>query len=312
MKFRVLTLVLLAALFAALGAACSDDDEESAGATATTAPAAAFPLTITDDAGSEVTLDAEPERIVALAPSYVEVLFEIGAGDKVVAADQNADYPPEAAALTKLSGFDPSIEAIVAEDPDLVLIQFDPGGLADALDSSDIPVVLLASPETLQGVYDQIETIGQLSGSTDQATGLVSEMREEIEGVVAGIPEGAQGPSVFHEVDNTLFSVGPGSFIHDIYEILLAENIAADTGSAYPQLNNEAIIAANPDVIILADEEFGETAETVGARPGWAEIAAVQSGRIYGVDPDLISRPGPRLPETVRQLAEYMYPEASE
>jgi iron complex transport system substrate-binding protein len=309
MRLRLLVLVLLAACAVAL-AACSDDDDgdgEEVEVTPTTE--AAFPLTITDDADNEVTLEAEPERIVALAPSYVEVLFEIGAGDKVVAADENTDYPPEAADIPKLSGFDPSVEAIVNEDPDLVLIQFDPGTLTDSLTTNGIPVALLGSPETLDGVYEQIQTIGDLSGQPEEAATLVSDMREEIADVVAQIPEGPEPPSVFHEVDNTLFSVGPGSFIHDIYVILAAENIAESTGEAYPQLNNEAVISANPDVIILADEEFGETPETVAARPGWDAISAVQTGRIHGVDPDLISRPGPRLPETVAALEEYLYPE---
>ena len=308
MKFRLIALLLLAALVFVIGVACSDDDYAGGGG-ATTTPGSAFPLTFTDDAGNEVTLDAEPERIVALQPSFVEVLFEIDAGEKVVAVDQNTDYPPEAAELAKLSGFDPSVEAIVAEDPDLVLIQYDPGTLTDALEASGIPVVLLASPETLVGVYDQIDTIGQISGQPDEAAALVSEMREEIADVVATIPEGAEAPTVFHEVDNTLYSVGPGSFIHDIYVTLGAKNIAEATGVAYPQLNNEAVIAANPAVIILADEEFGETVETVGARPGWSAIAAVQSGRVHGVDPDLVSRPGPRLPQTIQQIAEYLYPE---
>jgi iron complex transport system substrate-binding protein len=306
MKFKLSALLLLAALAFVLGVACSDDDDEDGDATAT--PAAAFPLTFSDDAGNEVTLNAAPERIVALQPSFVEVLFEIGAGESVVAVDQNTDYPPEADGLTKLSGFDPSVEAIVTEDPDLVLIQYDPGTLTDALEASGIPVALLASPETLDGVYEQIGTIGQISGQTDEATDLVSEMREEVADIVATIPEGPEAPTVFHEVDNTLYSVGPGSFIHDIYVVLGADNIAEATGEAYPQLNNEAVIVANPAVIILADEEFGETVETVGARPGWSAIAAVQSGRVHGVDPDLISRPGPRLPETIQQIAEYLYP----
>jgi iron complex transport system substrate-binding protein len=309
MRLKLLVLVLLAACTLAL-AACGDDDDDGSDADSTATPEAAFPLTVTDDAGSEITLDAEPERIVALAPSYVEVLFEIGAGEKVVAVDENTDFPPEAADLTKLSGFDPSVEAIVEQDPDLVLIQFDPGTLTDSLKSNGIPVVLLASPADLDGVYDQIQAIGDMSGQAEEATDLVSDMREEIADIVAGVPEGSEAQSVFHEVDNTLYSVGPGSFIHDIYVVLGAENIAEATGEAYPQLNNEAVIAANPDVIILADELFGETAETVAARPGWSAIAAVQAGRIHGVDPDLISRPGPRLPETVAIIAEYLYPES--
>jgi iron complex transport system substrate-binding protein len=312
MKFKLLTLVLLAALFAALAVACDDDEENGDDEEETAKPteAAGFPLTFTDDSGAEVTLEAEPERIVALAPSFVEVLFEVGAGEQIVAADENTDYPPEAESIPKLSGFDPSVEAIVETDPDVVLIQFDPGTLTDSLTQSGIPVATLGSPADIDGVYKQIETIGLLSGHGEEAEALVSEMQSELADVVAEIPTDAHAPTVFHEVDNTLFSVGPGSFIHDIYVVLLAENIAEATGEAYPQLNNEAVIAANPEVIILADEKFGETPETVAARPGWDAIAAVQSGRIHGVDPDLISRPGPRLPETIQQISEYLYPES--
>jgi cobalamin transport system substrate-binding protein len=314
MKFKLLTLALIAALFAALAVACDDDEDDGdSGDEASPKPSEAveaFPLTFTDDDGDEITLDAQPDRIVALAPSFVEVLFEVGAGEQIVAADENTDYPPEAESIPKLSGFDPSVEAIVETDPDIVLLQFDPGGLSDALNASNIPVATLASPADIDGVFKQIETIGALSGHSDQAEVLALDMQTQIVDTVASIPAEAERPTVFHEVDNTLFSVGPGSFIHDIYVILEAENIAEATGEAYPQLNNEAVIAANPQVIILADEEFGETPETVGARPGWDAIAAVQTGHIHGVDPDLISRPGPRLPETIQQIAEYLYPES--
>jgi iron complex transport system substrate-binding protein len=321
MVSKLLAFLLPALLLAAVAVACDDDEDEDGegGAAVTTAAGASptdeaetsadtFPLTITDDSGAEVTLEQEPERIVALAPSFVEVLFEIGAGDLVVAADENSDYPPEVAEIPKLSGFTPSVEAIVGYDPDLVLIQFDPGGLVESLEASDVSAVTLGTPESMEGVYDQIETIGRLSGYPGEADAVVSAMREEVADTVASLGEGMTEPRVYHEVDNTLFSVGPGSYIHDIYVILLAENIATESGSAFPQLSNEAIVAADPEVIILADEAFGESAETVAARPGWAQISAVENGRVHGVDPNLISRPGPRLPEVVDQIADYLYP----
>jgi iron complex transport system substrate-binding protein len=312
MRLRSLTWLLLLVLLAVTAVACSDDEEETGGPSS--APEATlsgtFPVTITDDDGDEVTLTEAPDRIVALQPSFVEVLFAIGAGDGVVAADENTDYPPEAADLPKLSGFDPSVEAIVSEEPDIVLISYDPGGLKDALGSNGIAVLMLASPGDLEGVYTQINILGRVSGHAAEAQQLVSGMREDIAIIVAGIPEGTTAPRVYHEVDNTLYSVGPGSFLHDLYVALQADNIAAETGDAYPQLSNEAVIAADPEVIILADEEFGESAETVAARPGWGEISAVKSGRVHGVDPDIMSRPGPRLVEALEMLVEYLYPEA--
>jgi iron complex transport system substrate-binding protein len=118
-----------------------------------------------------------------------------------------------------------------------------------------------------------------------------------------------RGPRVYHEVDNTYFTAGPGSFINDIYALLKAQNIAAPTGQAFPQLSAEAIIAANPEVIILADEDAGESPQTVAARPGWGQIAAVQNHRVYTVDPDIVSRPGPRLVDALQALARLLYPE---
>jgi iron complex transport system substrate-binding protein len=266
-------------------------------------------VTITDGDGDNVRLDEAPERIVALAPSYVEILFEIGADELVVAVDENTDYPPEAADLPKLSGFEPSVEAIVEYDPDVVLIQFDPGGLKDALETNEIAVFSLVSPESIMGVYEQIHTIGRISGHATESQQLVDEMEEEINTTVATIPEGTEGPRVFHEVDNTLYSVGPGSFIHDMYVTLKAQNIAESTGEPFPQLNNEAVISADPQVIILADEAFGESAETVAARPGWDQTAAVKDGRIHGADPDIYSRPGPRIVDAMKELRDFLYPE---
>jgi iron complex transport system substrate-binding protein len=315
LKLRNLALLLTAAaVLAAMLVACGGDDEADSG-TATATPEATltggtFPVTIIDDDGDNVRLEQAAERIVALAPSYVEILFEIGAGELVVAVDENSDYPPDAVAgLPKLSGFDPSVEAIVAEDPDAVLIQFDPGGLKDALQSNGIAVFSLASPDSLMAVYQQIHTIGRISGHAGESQQLVSEMQAEIELLTDGIPEGTERPRVFHEVDNTLYTVGPGSFIHDMYVVLGAKNIAEDTGEAFPQLTEEAIINADPQVIILADEEFGESAETVAGRPGWDQISAVKDGRVHGADPDIFSRPGPRLAEAMEILKGYLYPE---
>jgi iron complex transport system substrate-binding protein len=119
-----------------------------------------------------------------------------------------------------------------------------------------------------------------------------------------------RGPSVYHELDSTFYSVADDTFIGNLYRTLKARNIAGDGGGiAYPQLTQEAIIAASPDIIVLADEAFGVTEESVRARPGWDAIKAVQDGRIYGVDPDIISRPGPRIVDALEALAADFYPE---
>ncbi len=318
MSVRKLIGALLVLGIAVLAAACGDDNPgPSATSRAVTATPAAtatpavspFPVKLKDGSGNEVTLTSAPKRIVALAPSFVEVLFAIGAGGSVVAVDENSDYPPAAASLPKLSGFQPSVEGIAERQPDLVLIVYDPGGLQDALRGLHIPVLLLPSPDSLQGVYDQIKVLGRATGHRQEAASLVTTTWKGLEALQSRLAGVAQGPRVYHEVDNTYFSAGPGSFINDIYGVLWAQNIAAATGQAFPQLSAEAIIAANPEVIILADEDAGESPQTVAARPGWGEISAVKQGRVYAIDADIISRPGPRLLQAAQELAAHLYPD---
>jgi iron complex transport system substrate-binding protein len=317
MKVRYLSAALAALIVLALAAACADDGDPvltTPAPTPTAAPAAApdgFPVTVVDSNGNELTLPAPATRIVALAPSFVEILFALGAGDSVAGVDENTDYPPEALEITKISGFSPSVEGIAALEPGLVVIFYDPGGLEDALEGLGIATLFLATPDSIEGVYDHITILGQLTGRSEEAEALISRMQSDIEALLARVPAG-EGPTVYHEIDNTYFTAGPGSFIHDLYVRLGARNIAEATGEAFPQMSAEAIIAANPEVIILAGELAADSPETVAARPGWDAISAVQNGRVYTIDPNLISRPGPRVVEGLEELARFLYPEAFE
>lgn len=312
MSVRNLIGPLLLLGIAVLAAACGGDSSAPAATSPaiTATPAASpFPVTLEDGSGSEVTLTAAPKRIVALAPSFAEILYAVGAGDSLVAVDENTDYPPEAASLPKLSGFQPSVEGVAARQPDLVLIVYDPGGLQDALRGLRIPVLLLPSPDSLQGVYDQIEVLGRAAGHRQEAASLVTTIKKRVETLQSRLAGVTQGPRVYHEVDNTYFTAGPGSFINDIYALLKAQNIAAPAGRAFPQLSAEAIIAADPEVIILADEDAGESPQTVAARPGWGQISAVKQGRVYTINADIVSRPGPRLVQAAQELAAHLYPD---
>jgi iron complex transport system substrate-binding protein len=336
MKGRVIW--VLAALVASLGVlavACGDDEGGGGGdasptvaSTVTTSPAVRpleafdcakeypgtepdasnFPLRLADDSGVQVDLESPPAKIVSLSAAHVEVLYAIGAGDQLVAGDLFSDCPAAAADLEHLDSFAPSVEAITALEPDLVLMFYEPGGLRDSLEGAGVDVFMLNSPESVSGVLDQMDLLGQVTGHSKEAGDYVAGMNARIDEIIAGLPE-AEPPAVFHEVDNTLYSAGPGSFVGDLYDILEALNIADETGEPFPQMSNEAVIAAAPEVIILADEEAGESAETVSARPGWDSIPAVQNGRIHPVDPDIVSRPGPRLIEALQTLAALLYPQ---
>lgn len=298
-------------------AACGDDDDspsETAAPTQTTAAteaateASLFPVTVTDTDGNDVTFGEVPASIVALSPSFVEIFCALDACDRLVAVDENSDYPPEVEDIQKLSGFSPSVEGIAASEPALVVISFDPGGLQDALEQLGITVLFLDAPPSVAGVYDQIAILGDVIGNPDGADELVASMQARVDTLTAQLPSG-DGPRVFHELDSTLYTAGPGSFIADLYVVLGAQNVASGADSPFAQMSAEAIIEADPEVIILADEGLGETAESVAGRPGWDAISAVVNGRIYGVDPDLVSRPGPRIVDALEELAALLYPE---
>jgi iron complex transport system substrate-binding protein len=271
----------------------------------------AFPVEITDSVSNTIALEAPPQRIASLSAGHTEILVAIGAGAQLTAADNTSDCPEAISDLPKVDAFTPSVEAIAELEPDLVIIFFDPGDLQSSLQGLDIPVLNLAAPASVQGVYDQTELLGEATGHADGAADLIADMQEAVADIQSEVGDVTAAPTVFHEIDNTYFTAGPGSFIADLYDILGADNIANATGQPFPQMSAEAIIEADPEVIILADEDAGESPETVKARPGWDNVSAVQNGRVHVVDPDIVSRPGPRLVEALRTLATYLYPELS-
>jgi iron complex transport system substrate-binding protein len=337
MRLRYL-LFALAALLLLAAAACGDDGvgndgggspTAAAGETPTASPSTdvfpfdcagahdtlapdttAFPVEVTDSVDNTVTLEAPPQRIVSLSAGHTEILFAIGAFNQVAAVDNTSDCPAATADLPKVDAFEPSIEAIADLEPDLVIIFYDPADLQSSLQALDIPVLNLAAPESIDEVYEQMKLLGEATGHPEEANEVARVMDIAVDQVVEQVGEVSDSPRVFHELDTMYFTVGPGSFMGDLYNMLGAVNVAGPTGQAYPQMSAEAIIEADPDVIILADEDAGENAATVKARPGWGEVSAVQNDRIYVVDPDIVSRPGPRLVEALRALAALLYPES--
>lgn len=268
-----------------------------------------FPITVADDTGRPITLEEPPSAIVSLSAGHTEILYGLGAGGQVVAADNFSDCPAKAAQLPHLDSFAPSVESIVALKPDLVIVFFDPGDLVNSLSAAGVPALLLESPTSVSKVYRQIDLLGQATGHPDQTGALIVRMRDGIAAITARLEDVGQGPTVFHEVSNDYYTAGPGSFVADLYTLLKARNIAEATGAAFPQMTSEAIIQGDPEVIVLADEDAGESADTVSARPGWSGISAVKNKRVHVIDPDIISRPGPRLVEALLTLAKFLYPD---
>lgn len=298
---------ILLALVLAFVVACGSDDSSATPQPSPTA--SAQPVTVKRSDGKDLTLAKPPQRIVSLSSAATEVLYAIGAGNQVAAVDNFSLYPPEAATKPKLDSFQPSAEAIVAAQPDLVIIFFDASGIVGKLGGLNLPVLYLTSPTSIDGILEQIETLGQATGHTQEASTLTRQMRGRIDTVRGKIATVSQGPRIFHELDPTLFTVTPNDFVGDMYQILKAQNIGADTAGTLPQLSAEAVIQRNPQVIILADEPAGVTVDSINSRPGWNQTDAVKNGRVYAVNADVFSRPGPRIVEAVEEAARLLYPE---
>jgi len=274
---------------------------------------APFPMTITDMAGREVTIEAEPQAIVSLAPSNTEILYALGLGDKIVGVTEFCNYPPEVAEKPKVGGFrDVNTEKVVEQEPDLILAaNIHTAEVVPALEKLGMTVVVIDPPD-IPAVLEGIKLVGKITGQEKEAETLTAEMGERIDAVAKAV-EGREKPRVFWELSSDLWTAGPGSFINDLIVRAGGENIAAEADSPWAQLSNEAVIEADPEVIFLADHPYGETAESVAARPGWDEISAVVNDRIIEVeDTDIFSRPGPRVVDALEMAAKALHPDAFE
>lgn len=256
--------------------------------------------------------DAEPaeahefQRIVSISPTGTEILFAIGAGDRVVAVDQFSYYPPEAP-VTDLDGWNPNLEAIASYEPDLVVLQTN-GDLIAGLEALGIAVLAHDAPSVFDDVYAQIAQFGDVTGQVDEAAQLAADMQADIADLIAAAPD-ASGLTYYHELDNTLYSVTSGTFIGQVYGLFGLDNVAdpADADGShfgYPQLNDEYLVDADPDLIFLADTLCcGQNAETVAARPGWNQLTAVQAGTVVELSDDIVSRWGPRLVDFIAAIS---------
>ena len=299
---RAGVLVVLALFVAGCG---GSSGESSAGG----AEGGGFPVTV-EDATRSVVVESRPERIVSLSPSATETLFALGAGEQVIAVDEESDHPP-GVPRTDLSSYQPNVEAIVGYDPDLVVLSASvardvPAGLRRV----GLTVISEPAPANLDDAYAQFRELGLATGHPERGRRLAREVRGAVEGAIGAAPPG-RGLSFFHELDPDLYSVGTRNFIGRIYQRLglrnVAEPAARRAATPYPQLSSEAVVAADPDLIVLADSECcGQSPTKVARRPGWDEVAAVRNGAVVAIADDIASRWGPRLPIFVARVVEAM------
>ena len=288
----------------------------SAGTTGTAVPEAVFPVTLTDDRGKQVQIAKQPQRIVSAAPSNTEILFALGLGDKVAGVTTLCNYPEEAKQKPKVGGFRPSLEPIVGQQPDLVLaVPATPADVVSGLEGMQIPVLLL-NPPTIDGVLANVRLVGRATGATAAAERLAAQMQQRWSAVAERARAAQSKPRVFYELDGTnpasVYTAGAGTFIDAMITTAGGVNAVAQAapGVQYPQMSSEAVIQLNPQLILLGDAPFGQSLETVAARPGWNAVEAVQKRAVVGLaDPDVTSRAGPRLVDGLELVAKAIHPE---
>ena len=282
----------------------------------TQAPATPEPIAEVDGLGRQITLEAAAQRIVSLAPSNTEILFALGAGGQLVGRDDFSDYPEEAAMVPSIGSTygELNAEPIVGLEPDLVLAAgITPPEHIEALQAVGLTVFVVGNPEAFPDLFASLAQVGRLTGHESEAAALVDELTARYEAVVAAV-QGREPISLFYEVDASdpaaPWTTGSGTFQQLMFELAGAENIAADL-QGWGQLSLEELVVRDPQVIIFGAGPFVPTSvETLKARPGWGELAAVLNDRVYAVDTDLLDLPGPRLVEGLEQVTRLLHPEA--
>ncbi len=286
-RFRTLAIAIAAIVFASVFVTPAD------------AATTKYPLTV-KFGGYVTTIPKKPTKIVSLSPSATEIFYAVGAGSQILAVDSLSNFPANAP-VSQISAFEPNVEAILAKKPDLVLLSVDSikaPQIRDALMKFDIPVLMEKAPATLKDVYAENTLLARVTDRQAGAVKLNASMARSIKNIVAKAKKSAK-IRIYHELDDTYYSVTSETFIGKVYRDFGAINIAdaasgADS-SGYPQLSAEYLVKSDPQVIFLADAQYGVTADSVSKRAGWSQISAVKNSKIVELPADIPSRWGPRL-----------------
>jgi iron complex transport system substrate-binding protein len=266
---------------------------------------------VTDEAGRQVRLPPKIDRIVSLAPNLTEIVYAIGAGDRLVGRTSFCDYPPAAKAVAEVGDtMQPSVERIIALKPQLVLVstasQLET--FTKQLDEQRI-AVYVTKPNSVDQVLSSIETLGQLLGTTDQAKKLAADLRRRAQAVEAAVTNQPR-VKVFYQIsDEPLYTIGREAFLTDLIRRAGGISVTADVPTAFPRYSDEAALASQPDAIILpTGGSIGNANST--ASPALRNSPAVRNNRVYKINDDILARPGPRLIDGLEQMARALHPEA--
>ncbi|EFI83284.1 ABC transporter substrate-binding protein [Listeria grayi] len=261
---------------------------------------------VVDAEGNKIQLKQKPKKIVSLIPSNTEILFALGLGKEVKGVTAYDDYPKAAQKIIKVVSTEVDTEKIIAMKPDLVLghessLNFQKDAYKQ-LEEAKIPLFVVKDAQTLQSAEKTIEQIGQLTGTTDKAKAVVQRMEKQKASLQTKAAKQKKQPTVWIEISNDLYTAGDNTFMNEMLDLAGGKNIVTKKG--YPKYNEEQVIKADPDVIITT---YPNAKQEIAKRKAWKNIRAVKDGRIYSLDADELSRPGPRLIDGVEEIYQAIY-----
>lgn len=272
--------------------------------------------TMTDREGNEFTLPKKVEKIISTAPSNTEVLVELGLSDKLVAVDKySADVEGVSDDITKIDFRNPDAESIIALEPDMIIASGhnkvgdeDPFQLVK---DAGITVVYIPSSNSIDGIYEDIDFIADITGTEKEGKELVESIKSEVDSIKAIGDTITDKKKVYFEIGSgsALYSFGNGTFLNEMIEIIGAENIFKDQES-WISPTPESIVAANPDVILtnMADTNGVSAVDDIKSRDGWDSITAVKEGQVYQIDKNSSSRPSQNIIKALKEMAKAIYP----
>lgn len=272
------------------------------------------PLVLIDTAGKEVTLIKYPEKIISLIPAATENIYDLGAGEKLIAVDTYSNYPSEAADLTKLeTASSLNIESIISLNPDVVFMS-KMGQTVEQyenLTNAGIKIVMVDA-SSIEETYTMINLIGRVLGEEKQAKEIENEMKTEFENIKNSVKE-EESKTIYYEVSPLEFGLwtsGNKTFENEIMEILNTKNIFEDV-SGWGQVSEEQVLVKDPQYIITTTADYGEfnAVEEIMSRENWKNINAIKASNVYSINPDTMSRPTKRLVEGAKQLKNIIYGE---
>ncbi|HEX6594222.1 MAG TPA: ABC transporter substrate-binding protein [Bacillota bacterium] len=274
-----------------------------------------FPVTITDDANREVTIDEEPESIVSLIPSNTEILFALDLGDRIDGVSEYCDYPKEAQDIQQVGAQDMDAERILEILPDIIFVtdyhHENHSDILEQYEEAGIDVVVTGSASSFDDTYQTMEMIAEATGTTDKADEVISDMQERLDTIKEKAKSITDQKKVWVEVSPApdIYTTGKNTFMHEMLESIQAINVAEDQ-DGWVKMTEEEIVQLNPEVIITTyGYSVDNPEEEVYQRDGWDEVPAVKNEQVFNVEDDTVQRPGPRLIEGVEALAELIYPE---